>query len=62
MSESAAVLDKLRDHVGHTVDRCSVCDPARGVYCLRVESDAARFFEVRRDEVYAARLRRRVGG
>lgn len=58
MPESAALLDRLRDHVGRTVVRCRRCDPARGVYCLRVERDAERFAGLRADEVLAGRRER----
>lgn len=55
---SQALLVRLRDHVGRTVARCSICDPARGVYCLRAERDAQRFAGLRRDEVFAGRRAR----
>lgn len=61
MPDSSALLARLRDHVGRTVERCLICDPSRGIYCLRAEQDAETFAELRRDEVLAQRLARRVG-
>jgi len=57
MPESAALLERLRDHLAQPWRTCN-CDPARGLYCWQVRDVAERFAELRRDEVYAERLAR----
>ena len=50
--EATRIRRKLRRHVLTCVD----CEPDQGVYCPRVQAEAERFAELRRDEVLAERL------
>lgn len=54
---TATLLDRLRRHVIF----CRRCDVARGIYCQYVALDVERFYELRRDEVLAARGARWAG-
>jgi len=53
--ETTRIRRKLRRHVL----TCEDCEPDQGVYCRKVQADAERFAELRRDEVLAERLERR---
>lgn len=59
MTESAALLDRLREHI-YGGAGCSTCDPEYGVYCAQIARVVERFYEARRDEVLAARLAARL--
>ena len=53
--EATRLRTKLRRHVLV----CEDCEPDQGVYCRKVQAEAERFAELRRDEVLAERLERR---
>ena len=55
--QAAALLAHLREHIR----TCYTCDPRIGRYCSTARPDVDRLYELRRDEVYAARLAGRAG-
>jgi hypothetical protein len=58
VTDSRALLARLREHVNGGRRGCSKCDPARGRYCPQAAPLAEAFYAARRADVLAERWRR----